>query len=298
MHTRIQLSLTACVIVLALLPAAAQTLDTGILGTVTDPQGAAIAGATVIISNAAQGISRTVKTGQDGEYEVRYLVPGEYNIEVQAPGFRSERRTGVGIQINQQARIDFAMQIGEVQQTVEITGAAPLLPTENATLGEVVSTERIVNLPLNGRSFVELSILTPGVRVAEPSQFTSSTDGSRIIANGARDSWMQVNIDGVTMVNNRSNYVTMYPIIDALQEFKVQSGNYSAEYGATPARKSTYRCAPARLSFTAACGNLCAMTSSTRAAISGPRRFPRTFCRGIGRVRPDSEGQNVLSARL
>ncbi len=231
MHKRIQLPLIACVIALALLPAAAQTLDTGILGTVTDPQGAAITDATVTISNAAQGISRTVKTGQDGKYEVRYLVPGEYNIEVQAPGFRTERRTGVGIQINQQARIDFAMQIGEVQQTVEITGAAPLLPTENATLGEVVSTERIVNLPLNGRSFVQLSILTPGVRVAEPSQFTSSTDGSRIIANGARDSWMQVNIDGVTMVNNRSNYVTMYPIIDALQEFKVQSGNYSAEYG-------------------------------------------------------------------
>jgi hypothetical protein len=68
-----------------------------------------------------------------------------------------------------------------------------LLPTENATLGEVVSTERIINLPLNGRSFVQLAVLTPGVRVTEPSQFTSSTNGSRIIANGARDSWMQVN---------------------------------------------------------------------------------------------------------
>ena len=69
------------------------------------------------------------------------------------------------------------------------------------------------------------------MRVTEPSQFTSSTNGSRIIANGARDSWMQVNIDGITMVNNRSNYVTLYPIIDALLEFKVQSGNYTAEYG-------------------------------------------------------------------
>ena len=86
------------------------------------------------------------------------------------------------------------------------SSSAPLLQTENATLGEAVSTERIVNLPLNGRSFVQLATLTSGVRVTEPSQFTSSTNGSRIIANESRDSWIQVNIDGVTMVNNRSNY--------------------------------------------------------------------------------------------
>jgi len=209
----------------------AQTLDTGILGTVTDPAGALVAGANVTITNTATGMQRVVKTSSDGNYEVRYLLPGDYTIQVQTPGFRTELRRRVVVQINQQARFDFALQIGEVQQTVEITAAAPLLQTENATLGEVVSTERIVNLPLNGRSFVQLSVLTPGVRVYEPSQFTASTDGSRIVANGARDSWMQVNIDGVTMVNNRSNYVTLYPIIDALQEFKVQSGNYTAEYG-------------------------------------------------------------------
>ncbi|HYZ87590.1 MAG TPA: TonB-dependent receptor, partial [Bryobacteraceae bacterium] len=156
---------------------------------------------------------------------------GEYTVEVQAPGFRRERRTGILIQIGQQARVDVTLAVGDVQQTVEVTSAAPLLQTENATLGGVVSQERIVNLPLNGRSFTQLAALTPGVRAVDPSQFTASTDGSRIIANGARDIWMQVNLDGVTMVNNRSNYVTLYPSIDALQEFRVQSGNYSAEYG-------------------------------------------------------------------
>ena len=147
------------------------------------------------------------------------------------PGFRSERRTGILIQIGQQARVEFTLQVGDVQQTVEVTASAPLLQTENATLGEVVTQERILNLPLNGRSFTQLAALTPGVRVVDPSQFTASTDGSRIIANGARDIWMQVNLDGVTLVNNRSNYVTLYPSIDAMQEFRVQSGNYSAEYG-------------------------------------------------------------------
>ncbi len=209
----------------------AQTLDTAILGTVSDPAGARIANAVVTITNPATGLTRTVKTNADGTYEVRYLVPGTYSVESQAAGFRTERRTGITLQVNQQARMDFALQLGEVQQAVEVTAASPLLQTENATLGEVVARERIVNLPLNGRSFTQLAALTPGVRVADPSQYTSTTDGSRIIANGARDIWMQVNIDGVTMVNNRSNYVTMYPALDALQEFRVQSGNYSAEYG-------------------------------------------------------------------
>ena len=213
------------------LPLAAQTLDTGIVGTVSDPAGASVAAANVTINNKATGVTRAVKTAADGKYDVRYLVPGEYTVEVQAPGFRTGRRTGVVVQINQQARIDFQLQIGEVQETVEITAAAPLLQTENATLGEVVAAERIVNLPLNGRSFVQLAVLTPGVRVYEPSLYTASTDGSRIVANGARDSWMQLNIDGITLVNNRSNYVTLFPVLDALQEFKVQSGNYSAEYG-------------------------------------------------------------------
>ena len=120
----------------------AQTLDTGILGTVTDPAGALVAGANVTITNTATGMQRVVKTSSDGNYEVRYLLPGDYTIQVQTPGFRTELRRRVVVQINQQARFDFAMQLGEVQQTVEITAAAPLLQTENGTLGEVVSTER------------------------------------------------------------------------------------------------------------------------------------------------------------
>src|SRR3954454_11239083 len=119
-----------------LLQLGAQTLDTGVLGTVSDPQGSVIPAASVTINNKATGVSRVVKTSAEGTYEVRYLVPGEYVIEAQSPGFRTERRVGVIVQINQQARIDFRMQVGEVQQAVDVTAAAPLLQTENATLGE------------------------------------------------------------------------------------------------------------------------------------------------------------------
>src|SRR2546426_3271340 len=202
----------------------AQTLDTGILGTVTDPSGAVIADAVVGITQTATGVKRTTKSAADGKFEVRYLNPGEYAIEVQATGFRSARASNIVIQINQQARLDFSLQVGDVQQAVEVGATTPLLQTENATLGEVIASERIVNLPLNGRTFTQLAQLTPGVRISEANLFSTSTGGSRIVANGARDAWEQVNLDGVTMVNNRSNYINLYPSIEAIQEFKVQSG--------------------------------------------------------------------------
>ncbi len=206
---------------------AAQTLDTGILGTVMDPGGAAVTTANVTITQPATGLSRSVTTGGDGSYEVRYLTPGEYTVEVRAQGFKTERHTGIVLQISQLARLDFSLQIGQVQETVEVTATAPILQTENAVIGEVVATERIVNLPLNGRNFLQLSTLTPGVVVREE----SNGERTRVIANGSRDIWMQVNIGGITAVNNRANFVNFYPSVDAIQEFKVQSANYSAEYG-------------------------------------------------------------------
>jgi outer membrane receptor protein involved in Fe transport len=203
-----------------------QTLDTGILGTITDPTGGVVSRVTITITNPSTGVTRTISTDSGGQYEVRYLLPGEYTAETKAEGFRGERRTGIVVQIGQQTRVDFQLQVGSVVETVEVTGAAPLLSTENATLGEVVGPERIVNLPLNGRNFAQLAVLTPGVRVVEESQVRT-----RVIANGVRDIAMQISFDGITAVNNRHNFVVLYPSVDAVQEFKVQSANYSAEYG-------------------------------------------------------------------
>jgi outer membrane receptor protein involved in Fe transport len=212
-------------------PALAQTVDTAILGTVTDSAGSVVASAAVKLTQPAKGISLTASTGPDGNYEFRYLQPGEYVLEVKATGFDAVRRSGVTIQLGQQAKIDFKLQVGTVQQTIEVTSTPPLLQTENASLGNVVGPERIQNLPLNGRKFDDLAILTPGVQVYNPDVHSSSTDGSQIGGNGGRLIWGQVNVDGITMVNNRHNYVNLYPSIDAIQEFSVQTGNYSAQYG-------------------------------------------------------------------
>jgi len=223
----------ACLVVLLAwaVPLAAQTGDTGILGTVTDPSGAAIADATVTLTQPSSGLSRTAKTAADGGYEFRYLVPGEYSIDVAATGFSEDHRTGVTIDIGQLARVDFGLQVGGVKQVVSVTGAPPLLETQNAALGEVVGSERTVNLPLNGRKFNDLAILTPGVVVGDTDLHSSSTAGATISVNGGRDIWLQVNLDGITMVNNRHQYINLYPSVDAVQEFKVQTGDYSAEYG-------------------------------------------------------------------
>jgi outer membrane receptor protein involved in Fe transport len=223
-----------CLVVLVVASATAlhgQSVDTAILGSVQDANGGGISGATVTVTLPTTGLTHTVVTSPDGAYEIRYLIPGEYTVEVRPTGFRGERRTGVVIQLGQQARIDFTLKVGAVQETVEVSSGVPLLQTQDATIAGVVDQERIEKLPINGRRFVDLAVLTPGVTVYNPDDHNSSTDGSEIGGNGARLIWGQVNVDGITMVNNRHNYVNLYPSLDAIEEFKVQTGNYSAEYG-------------------------------------------------------------------
>ena len=157
----------------ATLPVCAQSVDTAILGTVTDSAGGRVTGATVILNQPSKGLSRNATTGSDGTYEFRYLLPGEYSLDVKSTGFNTERRTGITIELGQQAKVDFGLTVGGVQQTVEVSAAPPLLQTENASLGNVVGPERIENLPLNGRKFDDLAILTPGVQVYNPDLHSS-----------------------------------------------------------------------------------------------------------------------------
>lgn len=209
----------------------AQTLDTGFLGRVVDSSGAVVPGASVMVTAVSTGTIHSAQTSATGDYQVHYLTPGAYNIQVQKQGFQTERRANIPLSLDQMARVDFTLQLGAVQQTISVTGAAPLLQTQSATLGEVVTTRRIVNLPLNGRQFDDLAVLTPGAQVQDQNLHSSSTAGSLIEVNGERYIWQQVNVDGITMVNNRHNYVNLFPSVDAIQEFKVQTGDYSAEYG-------------------------------------------------------------------
>jgi hypothetical protein len=211
--------------------AVSQTVDTAIVGTVSDSTGALISGAEVTVSSTGNGLQRRAVTSSAGEYSITYLTPGHFDVTVSVNGFTPYQQKGLVLQLNQQARINVRMSAGGNQQVVEVQASQPLLQNEDSSLGVVVSTASAENLPLNGRKFNDLAILTPGVSVYNPDNHSSSTDGSAISAYGGQQTWSQVNIDGVTMVNNRHAYVNAYPSIDAIQEFNVLTGNAEAEYG-------------------------------------------------------------------
>ncbi|NUQ29016.1 MAG: TonB-dependent receptor [Acidobacteriaceae bacterium] len=229
---RTRLAFLAAILCFAMAcPLLCQSFDTGILGTATDSSGAVLPGATITITSPATGTRKAIVTGSEGQYAVRYLAPGTYDVAIEAQGFARQKKTGIVLTLNQQEKIDFALSAGASDQTVQVEASQPLLQSENASLGAVIDTERTQNLPLNGRKFDDLAVLTPGVSVYNPDLHSSSTDGSAISSNGGRSTWGQINVDGITMVNNRHAYVNLYPSIDAIVEFTVQTGNYSAEYG-------------------------------------------------------------------
>ena len=198
-----------------------QSADTGILGAISDPSGAVVAGAAITVTQPATGIARAVQSDPTGAYEVRYLTPGVYVVEVRTAGFRSEKSSQITLRIGQMARLDFKLQVGDVTEQVQVIAEGVLLETQSGVVADVVTPERIVNLPLNGRNFVQLGNLTPGVVAS----------GGSFQANGARSQYQQVSFGGVPAIRNRENSVRMFPSIDAVQEFKVQSSNYTAEYG-------------------------------------------------------------------
>ncbi len=208
-----------------------------ITGTVTDSSGAAINGAKVRVINIATGAERTVATNEAGNYDVPALIPGVYDLRAEFSGFRVSERKGVELQVAQVARLDFSLQLGNVSETVQVAGGAPVLETENATIGTVIENRRIIDLPLNGRNPLQLVSLTPGATTNGPasSQGQQRMGGARnafsLNVAGQRTSNNHYELDGVENTDPNFNTYLFLPSVDALQEFKVESGTYGAEYG-------------------------------------------------------------------
>src|SRR5262245_16795403 len=216
----------------------AQTVSTEILGLVTDPSGAVVSGAVMTVRRAATGDVRTTTTNDTGNYVFPLLDIGEWEVTCAAVGFKTEVRRGITLQLQQKARIDFQMQVGTQVETIEIRGTAPLLRTEDATLGSVVEARRVVELPLNARNSSQLATLSPGVTLGTSRIGTSGQGGTpipgqtvQIASNGQRDIQQHITMDGVVATEPRINTMSFTPSIEAIEEFKVQSAVYSAEYG-------------------------------------------------------------------
>ena len=151
-----------CLLLLIALPVFGQTYGE-ITGAVTDPSGASIVGAEVVITNLATNQVRQVTTNETGNYTVPFLVPGTYSIEVQSPGFKASVEPELLLQVGDVARANFTMEVGAVTETIEVSAAAEMLQTSSTSTGTVIEQQRIVELPLNGRNYLQLVKLSPNV---------------------------------------------------------------------------------------------------------------------------------------
>ncbi|MBL8235808.1 MAG: TonB-dependent receptor [Bryobacterales bacterium] len=207
-----------------------------ITGSVTDASGAVVAGATVTVTNVANNQQRQAVTNDTGIYSLPYLVPGVYDLRVETAGFKMASRKGLELQVGAVARLDFRMEVGEVSQQVEVSGGAPLLNTETAALGTVIENRRIVDLPLNGRSYLQLVTLSPNVTTEGGAGGAGGLQGgarsqTSLSIAGQRLEYNRYTLDGIENTDPNFNSYIIQPSIDALQEFKVQTGIYSAEFG-------------------------------------------------------------------
>jgi hypothetical protein len=208
-----------------------------ITGLVTDTSGAVVLGAAVTVTNPQTGFTRTEVTNGSGIYTFPTLLPGVYDVKVEKEGFQAEIRRNVALQVEQVARLDFPLQVGTMTQAVEVNAGAPLLNTEDSTVGTVIENQRILDMPLNGRNFLQLVALSPNVSAnfANGGQSANRLGGDRssqqLSVSGNRREWNYFTLDGMDNTDVDFNSYIFLPSIDALQEFKVQSGVYSAEFG-------------------------------------------------------------------
>jgi len=215
--------------------ASAQQETATITGEVKDATGAVVPQAVVTITNIATNISVKTETNEQGSYTVPSLRPGDYTVTVEKSGFNKTLRSGVTLQVNQFTRIDITLQTGQVSEVVEVTGGAPLLETETSSRGSVIDRRKIVDLPLNGRDYNQLALLSPGVLPGTPRLASVNFKGV-LNVNGNRTFNNVFLLDGVDNISYSNsfrgeNVQTVQPSIEALQEFKIQTNAYSAEFG-------------------------------------------------------------------
>ena len=213
-------------------------VDTGsLVGTVKDASGALLPGVTVTASNTDTGIATATKTEQNGDYVITPLHIGRYSISVEVTGFHREIRKDIVLDVQQTIRLDFSLKVGAVSETMEVSGAPPLLEPESASLGNVVTAETVEELPLNGRRYTDLAELTSGVaKVIEGpvnggSTPTNGNAGGSFAVNGTRGDQNNFTLDGIDNNSNDNGDVAVLSSVDAIAEFKIETSNYSPEFG-------------------------------------------------------------------
>ncbi len=213
--------------------AGAQVEQGRFVGQVTDPQGAVITGASVKLTNTGTNIVQTAVTNGTGEYVITPVPTGQYILSVTAPGFAKTTTSVIEVQVGQIVREDLKLNIGTSSQTIEVTTATPLLTTDSATVGQVITNQQLTGLPLNGRGFYQLAELTPGASLQAATGNSLAIRPEIVNGNvisGIRGSATSFLLDGVDVSEQHQGGTFIQTSIDALQEFSVQQSPYSAEY--------------------------------------------------------------------
>lgn len=213
-----------------------QALSGTIVGAVTDAAGAVVPNARIILTNEGTRFVRAVETNANGQYVASSIPTGSYSIAAEMTGFQRMVRDGIELTAADTVTIDFKLSVGDVKQTVEVQATAPLLQSQTAAVSQLISNRQIEEMPLNGRTFTSLLLLTPGAHIGSSNNLDTSPYGMRGSTNySVNGSSAQNNtylIDGMVNRNLWLSTLIMVPTIDSIQEFRVMTSNYSAEYGA------------------------------------------------------------------
>jgi len=222
-----------------------QTAGT-LIGSVTDATGAVIPAASIKVVNLATNSVREAKSDASGNYSVPFLPAGEYSLNLNAKGFQGQRVTSLTLQVQQTLRQDFSLKVGDVSESISVDASAATLQTDSAVVGTVIDAAKVIQLPLNGRNFIQLAQLIPGVQAGTPGSITvrrgrgsigqqSSAFGETgMSANGARDTANRYFLDGIEFMDYDAMTFSFSPSIDSLSEFKVETSSYGAESGGAP----------------------------------------------------------------
>jgi hypothetical protein len=227
------LALGLAVLVVIALPVAAQTTSGSLSGTVNDAKGAAITGATVTVTSASRNETRTTQSGEDGRFVFPQLQPDSYSLRVEARGFKAYDLEGLVLNANDKISApDIELQVGAVTESVLVTSSGEQLQTESAERSAAITAEQVKNIPVNGRSYLSLTRLAPGVVNTNDYKVAGHAGLANISVNGARNNQNNLTLDGVGNVDTGNNGDQLATVsIDAVAEFKLLSSNYQAEYG-------------------------------------------------------------------
>ncbi len=231
--------LNCCAFVIWAVPALAQTTSTEVLGTVTDGSGAVVPNTKLTLLRVATGERRQAVTNSDGNYSFPFIEIGEFTVTAEMPGFKTQTKTGINVELQQKARVNFLLDVGQASEKVEVVAAGVELKTDDASVGTTVEQKRVLELPLLGRNFASLAVLTPGVQYGTRMGLNGQSTGAfpfpgaaaALSANGQRDANQRITMDGVVATEPLVNQAMFNPSIDAVEEIKVSTGSYSAEYG-------------------------------------------------------------------